>query len=151
MKNLQNILIAVLLFSPLAALAFNYPGGCSPADPKCNIYIPTTPVPGQAPLTMLELAKLFSVLGNFLIIVAPVILVIVLIISAIIYMTAGDNPDRTKRAHTWFKYAIIGGFIVFGSGVIINTIAIIVSRQFFCQVGVSLNVFGVDLSRCFIR
>lgn len=120
--------------------------------PTDQIVIPTTPItsPGQAPVTLIEIMKLVTVVGNFLIIVAPVIMVIALIVSAILYMTAGDS-DRVNKAKEWFRYSIIGGFIVFGSGVIINTIAIIISRQFFCQAGISLNIFGTDLSKCFIR
>lgn len=145
---LLNLCLMVLFFAADPALALNS-DQIDRSRRGQEIIIPTTPIPGQKPVTTIELVKLITVLGNFLIILAPVILVIALIVGAVLYMTAGDS-GRVDKAKAWLKGAIIGGFIVFGVGVIINTMAIIVSRQFFCQAGIDLNVFGVDLSRCFV-
>ena len=121
------------------------------ANPRTTIIIPSTPLPGQKPITVIEAIGLVSNIGNFLIIIGPVILVAALVISGIIYASAGDNTGRVDKAKAWFKNAIIGGLIIFGTGVIINTIAMIISRQFFCQAGIQLNIFGLDFSRCFIK
>ena len=103
-----------------------------------QIVIPPPPVQGQG-TTLAELARLIGIVGSFLTSIAAIFAMIAVIISGIIYMKAGDNPDQIKKAKGWFWNAIIGAFIVLAVGVILNTIANVVSRQFFCQ----LSFFGV--------
>ncbi len=96
------------------------------------IIIPANPVPGGgAPLSVLGLQNIVLAIGTFFIIVGPILLVISLILSAIWYMKAGADSAALAKAKSWLGYTIIGGLIMFGVGVIINTIIAIVDRSFF--------------------
>ena len=105
-----------------------------------QIIIPTPSVGGQG-LTLAEIGRLISIVGSFLTSVGVLLAVIAIILSGIMYMRAGANPDTVKKAQAWFKNALIGGFIVLAVGVIINTIANVVSRQFFCTLQISIPFF----------
>ena len=63
--------------------------------------------------------------------------------SGITYMYAGADATKVTAAQGRFKSAVIGAAIVLGVGVIIQTIAGIVTRDFFCQ----FQLLGV----CIIR
>ncbi|OHB16955.1 MAG: hypothetical protein A2913_00810 [Parcubacteria group bacterium RIFCSPLOWO2_01_FULL_40_65] len=56
--------------------------------------------------------------------------VITLIISGIMYFRAGSDT-KADAAKGWFRNGIIGAFIILAVGVIIKTIQIIVSGNFF--------------------
>ncbi len=98
-----------------------------------QIIIPTTPVPGPRGLTLAELGSLIAIVGSFLTNIAVLFAVIAIIVSGIMYMKAGSSPEAIKKAQAWFKNALLGALIVLGVGVIINTIANVVSREFFCR------------------
>ena len=103
-----------------------------------QIVIPTTPVPTQRGLTLAELGSLIAIVGSFLTNTAVLFAIIAIIVSGIMYMRAGAEPTKITNAQTWLKNALIGSLIVLGVGMIINTIANVVSREFFCR----LLVFG---------
>ncbi|KKT28018.1 MAG: hypothetical protein A3G02_01875 [Candidatus Yanofskybacteria bacterium RIFCSPLOWO2_12_FULL_44_13b] len=92
-------------------------------------------LPAGKPITVQEVNSIVHYLADFLIIISLVLAVIMLTISGIRYMTAAGSPDRIKKAQATLKNAIIGTFIIMGTGVIINTIYGIVTRNFFCRVG----------------
>lgn len=97
-----------------------------------QIIIPTPPVGGRG-LTLAELGSIIAIIGSFLTNVGVILGIIAIIVSGIIYMNAGSEPTKIKNAQTWFKNALLGSLIVLGVGVLINTIANIVSREFFCR------------------
>ncbi len=66
-------------------------------------------------------------IAGFLIIVAGIIAGIGLIWAGITYMTAGNNSTRVTSAKAIFNNAIIGAVILFAVGLILNTIANVVS------------------------
>lgn len=103
-----------------------------------QIIIPTIPVPNQRGLTLAELGSLIAIVGSFLTNVAVLFAIIAIIVSGIMYMRAGADTTKIKEAQTWLKNAMLGALIVLGVGMIINTIANVVSREFFCR----LLVFG---------
>jgi hypothetical protein len=103
-----------------------------------QIVIPTTPVADQRGLSLGELASIVAIIGSFLTNIAAIGAVIAIVVSGIMYMKAGSNTSKITEAQTWLKNALIGAFIVLAVGMIINTIANVVSRAFFCQ----LSVFG---------
>jgi len=106
-----------------------------------EISIPPPPVPGQ-PVTLLEIVDIVFFIGNFFIFIGPVLAVITVIISGLMYMTAGGDSGKLDKAKTWFKNGIIGSLIVLGVGVIMNTVFSIVTRDFFCKFDIPLGPFG---------
>lgn len=108
-----------------------------------QIVIPTTPVPGQQGFTLAELGSLIAIFGSFLQSAGAVLALIAIVAAGIKYMMAGSSPESIGKARTWFKNGLIGALIILGSGVILNTIANVVSREFFCR----LIIFG----RCVIQ
>lgn len=102
-----------------------------------QIVIPPPPVQGQG-LTLAELSGIIATIGSFLTSTGVIIAIIAIVFSGIMYMKAGGSPDAVKKAQSWFKNAIIGAFIILAVGLIINTIANVVTRQFFCTLQVSL-------------
>ena len=102
-----------------------------------QIIIPTPPVQGRG-LTLSELGILIARVGSFLTTVGVLFAIIGIVVSGIMYMRAGADPTKITNAKTWFRNALIGALIVLGVGVIMNTIANVVTRQFFCR----LIVFG---------
>ena len=133
-----NIGLAVESFSDTSLLPRQVP----------DIRIPATPVSGAKPITGLDLYSAITGIAGFLIVVGPLILVAALIINAITLMGGGASAAAVAKAKQGFWYSILGGLIVFGVGVIINTIAVIISGQFFCRVGISAGPFG---TYCLIR
>ena len=107
-----------------------------------QIIIPTTPVPGATPgLTLAEVIYIFRIIGSFLTTVGALLAFIIVIISGIIYMRAGSDTTKITNSQTWFRNALIGGLIVLGANMIINTLANIVTRQFFCTLQISVPFF----------
>lgn len=133
-----SIGLAVEPFSDISSLPRQVP----------DIRIPAIPVSGAKPITGLDLYSAITGIAGFLIVVGPIILVVALIINAITLMGGGASAAAVGKAKQGFWYSILGGLIVFGVGVIINTIAVIVSGQFFCRVGISAGPFG---TYCLIR
>ena len=105
-----------------------------------QIIIPQPSVGGRG-LTLAELGFLISTVGSFLTAVGFGIAIIAVIVSGLMYMYAGSSLEAVKKAQAWFKNAVIGALIVLGFGVILNTIANVVSRQFFCTVQISIPFF----------
>lgn len=96
-------------------------------------------LPAGQPITFDEIDSLIGQVAQFMIVVSVLIAVIMIIWSGITYMSAGANATKVTEAQTRLKNSVIGAAIVLGVGVIINTIAGIVTRDFFCQ----LQLFGV--------
>lgn len=96
-----------------------------------QIVIPPPPVQGKG-FTLGELANLIAAVGSFLTGIAAIFAMIAIIVSGIMYMKAGSSDTEITKAKGWFKNAIIGAFIVLAVGVILNTIANVISRDFFC-------------------
>ncbi|OGN01900.1 MAG: hypothetical protein A3I26_02765 [Candidatus Yanofskybacteria bacterium RIFCSPLOWO2_02_FULL_43_10] len=125
--------ISKILFIALLLLAIAHTGWASQlAD------LP----PGQ-PITLPEVDSLISQVAQFLLVVSVLIAVIMIVWSGITYMYAGADATKVTAAQGRFKSAVIGAAIVLGVGVIIQTIAGIVTRDFFCQ----FQLLGV----CIIR
>ena len=99
--------------------------------------MPANLPPGQA-VTPDEISNLVTYVGQFLVVMSVTIAVIIFVISGITYMTAAGNPERVKKAQAIFKNGVIGTLIVLGVGVIINTLAGVVTRDFFCQLRVPI-------------
>ena len=90
-------------------------------------------LPAGNPITLPEVDSLISRVAQFLVVVSVLLAVIMIVWSGITYMYAGANATKVTEAQTRLKNSIIGAAIVLGVGVIIQTIAGIVTRDFFCQ------------------
>ena len=90
---------------------------------------------GQA-VTFEEISYLTGVVANFIIGLSGVIMIGSIVVSGLMIMTSGNNPDQFKKGQTWLRHAIWGSVVVLAAGVIINTVAAVVDRTFFCQVSV---------------
>lgn len=97
-----------------------------------QIVIPAPPVAGRG-LSLAELGSIVAIIGSFLTNIGVLLAVIAIIVSGIMYMNAGADLNKITKAKGWFKNVLIGAFIVLGVGVIINTIANVVTREFFCR------------------
>ncbi len=112
-----------LLFSIFALLAVAHTGMANQlAD-----------LPMGTPITIDEVDGLIERIAGFMVVISVLIAVIMIVWSGITYMAAGSDTTKITEAQGRLKSAIIGSAIVLGVGVIIQTIAGIVTRDFFCQ------------------
>lgn len=86
--------------------------------------------PGQ-PWTAARLADLLHFIANWLIAIGVVAAVIAFVSAGILYFASGLNAKAVDKGKELFKNALIGTLIILAVGVIINTIAILVSGGFF--------------------
>jgi len=91
---------------------------------------PTPPTTGQ-PLTLIEIENLIRRIANFLIIISVIIAVIFIIWGAIMYMAARGDETRATAARGTIWNGIIGAAVVLGVGVILQTLAGLITRSFF--------------------
>lgn len=84
-------------------------------------------LPQGNPITTRTIESVIRVIYNFIIFFASFAAVATIIISGIMWLVAGDNPERVKRAKGFFWAGIIGSLIILGAGVIINTVGYFVS------------------------
>ena len=105
--------------------------------PLPSIIIPSPSVPGRG-LTLGELGALIARVGGFLQSFGAVLAIIAVVISGIMFMRAGAEPTKITNAKTLFRNVLLGALIILGVGVIINTIANVVSRQFFCTIYINI-------------
>jgi len=80
-------------------------------------------LPQGGPLTLQSLARIITSAYDILITLASVAMVVTFVVSGIMWLSAGDNPDRVKRAKKIFWGGLVGSLIILGVGVIINTIS----------------------------
>ena len=88
-------------------------------------------LPSGDPISLVEVEGIIERIAQFLIVVGVIIAVIFIILSGVKYMVAGSDEAGAKKAREMLKSGIIGAAIVLGVGVIIQTVASIVTRNFF--------------------
>jgi len=93
-----------------------------------------TGLPTGNAITLAYIADVIGKIARFLVLISAVIAVIMIVWSGVVWMTAGDSK-RVDKAKATLKNGILGALIVFGVGVIINTIAAVVTGAAFCSVG----------------
>ena len=114
MITISKILFIAFLFLAVAHTAF--------AD-----------LPAGQPITFDEIDNLIERVASFMIVTSVILAVIFIIWGGITYMAAGADTTKVAEAQTRIKNGVIGAAVVLGVGVIIQTIAGIVTRDFFCQ------------------
>jgi len=88
-------------------------------------------LPSGDPISLVEVEGIIERIAQFLIVVGVIIAVIFIILAGVKYMVAGSDEAGIKKAREMLKSGIIGAAIVLGVGVIIQTVASIVTRNFF--------------------
>lgn len=91
---------------------------------------PTPPLAGN-PVTLGEIEDLIRRIAQFLIVIGVIIAVIFIIFGGLQYITAGGDDKKAEKGKTAVKNGVIGAAIILGVGVILQTVAVLVTRQFF--------------------
>ena len=87
-------------------------------------------VPEGVAVTLPELVDIFENFAGFLMVAGGVLAAIVIIGSGIYYLMAGPDSTKVKAARDMLKAGIIGSFIIFGFGLIVNTIKLLAEDPF---------------------
>lgn len=91
---------------------------------------PTAPV-GGAPVTLAEIEARIRQIAQFIIVISVIIAVIMIIWGGITYMTAGGDEGKADAAKTRIWNGVIGAAVVLAVGVILQTLASLITRSFF--------------------
>jgi hypothetical protein len=90
---------------------------------------PTNPVNStNNALTLAEIQSLIETIARFLMIIAIIVAVVFIVWGAIVYMSGGERAEAGKK---WIWSGIIGAAVVFAVGIILQTVAGLVTRAFF--------------------
>ena len=91
---------------------------------------PSSPVGGVA-VTLSEIEARIRQVAQFIIILSVILAVIFIIWGGITYMTAGGDETKAGAAKTRIWYGVIGAAVVLAVGVILQTLAALITRSFF--------------------
>ena len=92
---------------------------------------PTSPIEASAGYDLNKIQTIIETIAKFLIVVGVVIAVIVIIWGGITYMAAGGDETKAGVAKDRIKNGVIGAAVVLGVGVILQTVAKLVTGTFF--------------------
>ena len=87
--------------------------------------------------------NIIGILANFIIGLAGTVMITFVVISGIMMMTAGENPEKFKKARQMLVNTIWGSLVIMGAGVILNTVYAVITGEFFCR----LSLLGICLWR----
>ena len=111
------VLLLSVLVMPVFALALNEP---------------TPPIGGaDSGIDLTEIQSIIETIAKFLIVVGVILAVIFIIWGGVTWMAAGGNDDAVATAKNRIKNRVIGAAVVLGVGVILQTVAKLVTRTFF--------------------
>lgn len=79
-------------------------------------------IPTGTTITSVDILDLMQRTGGFLIAAGGILATIVIVITGFMYMLAGSNQQKVTSVKSMFKAGIIGALIIFGTGIIINTV-----------------------------
>lgn len=91
---------------------------------------PTPPVGGSA-ITLSEIEDRIRQVAQFIIVVSVILAVIFIIWGGITYMTAGGDEAKAGAAKTRIWNGVIGAAVILAVGVILQTLAALITRNFF--------------------
>ena len=79
-------------------------------------------IPAGVAITPEQILEFMQSIAGFLMIIGGILASITIVVTGIMYMSAGSNTQKVTDAKGMFKAGIIGALIVFATGIIINTI-----------------------------
>ena len=90
---------------------------------------PTVPtVPGA---TLTEVENIIRRIAQFFLVIGVILAVIYIIYGGILWMNAGSDPTKITNATTRMKQGAWGALIIIAVGLILQTLAGVVTRVFF--------------------
>ena len=92
--------------------------------------VPTPPTTGQA-IDLDDIEELVKRIAQFLIVISVIVAVIFIIWGGVMYMAARGDETRVTAAKGTIFNGIIGAAVVLGVGVILQTLAGLITRSFF--------------------
>ena len=97
--------------------------GYNPIAPGLRV-----PASGDA-LTLPRISDILIVIGNYMVTFGIILAVIMIVWGGITYMMASDKTENAKKR---IYNGIIGAAVVLGVGLIIKTVASVITGTFFC-------------------
>ena len=91
-------------------------------------------LPAGNPVTIDDVTNIVAIIAQFMVVTSMIVAVACIVLGGIMVMTAQGDSSRFKTGTAWVKNVAIGAGVVLGTGVIINTVASVVDRTFFCQI-----------------
>ncbi len=93
--------------------------------------LPTATIPTAPGVNLAEIQNIIAKVAQFLVIAGVVLALIFIIWGGIMWMSAGSDETGIKNAKTRMWQGVVGALIVLAVGVILNTLAGLVTRTFF--------------------
>ncbi|MBI2626758.1 MAG: hypothetical protein HYW77_00755 [Parcubacteria group bacterium] len=121
----QNYLLVLILIS--LGWLFLFSGSASAFCPLGIGCFDTIPIPEGRAFTLNDVSIIIETIGRYLISLSVLITITFIIWGGIMYMNAGSDSTKLTSAKTRIKNGIIGAVIVLGVGVILRTIASILT------------------------
>jgi len=87
-------------------------------------------LPPGSPVTYASVSSGLDLTAKFLYTAGITVGVITLVVSGIMFFWAKSDTEA-KSAKGWFRNGVIGAFVILATGVIIQTIKVIVEGRFF--------------------
>ena len=88
-------------------------------------------LPEGTAIDLNKIQTLIETIANFLIVIVVIIAVIYIVWGGLQYMTARGDSAKATKALDAIKNGVIGAAVVLGVGVILRTVAGLVTRSFF--------------------
>ena len=93
-------------------------------------------LPAGNAVTLADVDSIVRILARFLITMSAIAMVVFIVLSGIMTMLAQADPGKFTKGMLRLKHAVYGAAVVLATGVIINTVAAVVDRSFFCQISI---------------
>ena len=78
--------------------------------------------PQGVPIRLPDLISISENIAGFLMVAGGILAAIVIVVSGIYYLMSGSDSAKVKAARDMLKAGVIGSLIIFGVGVIIQTV-----------------------------
>lgn len=127
MKKVLLIFCLVVVFLTWSDMSF---AQCVPPRINFTDCFRSTVTQSRQGFVASNMVEILENIGSFLMVIAGILSGIVIVVAGVIYMSAGSNPTKLTSAKTVLKNGVIGALIMFATGVIINTIALLALDPF---------------------
>ena len=93
--------------------------------------LPAQTVPIVPGTTLTEVENIIRRIAQFFLVIGVILAVIYIIYGGILWMNAGSDPEKIKNGTTRMKQGAWGALIILAVGLILQTLAGVVTRVFF--------------------